>query len=409
MITAPGQAHFPALFAKEFVRSEPAPQGDHTPSPEVPSAPMDKADADTYKQKLEEQELIGGPYAQGLIEPLSSLGHYQMDRGYYLEAEDLYKRALHILRVNDGLNSEHQIPAVNDLLNLYRTAGDLASLDDRYDYLFRLYGNGWPPYTPERRKGVLEYLRWQRAAHCSGIDRGNIKRLVDLFQLNKRILELVAQTPNEDPAWKHELVLSQIRNLYLLLGSHDSPSSGFSVRSASQIEQPSLVQQKWSYLLSTGFNNGRDLLQSLIAVSAQLEPTQRAALHLELGDWYQWNERGVKADEEYVIVEEILLEAVETDLLDQWLGEPVELPDNDAFRQPDLPSSDKNPVIVTVNYDISVKGHLSNIEVTTEKPEDSSVGQRIRRMLMNTHFRPRFVSGHAEPMENLTRQYQLAQ
>lgn len=401
MFPALCQAHFPALYAKEFVRAEPARPDDPTNSPAAPAAPMDKAEADAYKQQMEVLELLDGPYAKALTDPLSSLGRYHQDRGDYLEAEDLYKRALHIMRVNDGLNSERQIPLVRDLMNLYRAAGDLQALDDRYRYFFMLHGRGQPPYTPLRRRASLEYLRWQRAAHSSGLDAGSDKRLVETYLLTKRMLKSMAETPNVEPSWQRELGLSQIRNLYLLLGSNfPGASSG---RSEFEVH----VQQQMSILQRTGYATGRNLLQDLIEQSPQLDPVGRASLHLELGDWHQWNEHLHHADEEYVKVEQILLEADELDLLDQWLGAPVELPANDAFQLPDLLPRDVRPAVATVQYNISAKGHLSKVEVSTQDPEDAPVGWRIKRMLKETHFRPRFVAGQAEPVEQLTRQYQL--
>jgi hypothetical protein len=399
---AVGRAHFPAHYGKEFVRSEPARQGERPRSPTVPVTPMDETDADSYKQQVKAQELLDGPYAQAVTDPLSSLARYHRDRGEYLEAEDLYERALHIVRVNDGLYSERQIPLVRGLMNVYRARGDLKALDDRYHYFFGLYGRGQPPYTALRKRASLEYLRWQRAAHSSGLDGGSNKRLVETYQLNRQMLKSVAQTPNVEHTWYRELVLSQIQNLYLLLGG-DFPGG------ASSQADFLPVQQQMSILQRSGLREGRYLLQGLIAQSAQLDPIERASLHLELGDWYQWNEIRHNANEEYAKVEQIMLEAGELDLLDQWLGAPVELPANDAFRQPNQLPSDAKPVVATVHFDISAKGRLRYVEVSTKEPEDTSVGLRIKSLLIDTHFRPRFVSGHAEPVEQLTRQYQLVQ
>ena len=403
MIPTTGTAHFPALYGKEFIRLEPALPDEHSKKPTPPAAPMDESDADSFRQQLEAQELLGGPYTDALAESLSGLGRYHLGRGDYRESEALYKRALHIVRVNDGLYSPRQIPLVRDLLNLHRLTGDLEALDDRYHYFFRLYGSGQPPYTALRRQASLEYLRWQREAHSSGFDGHSNKRLVKLYQVNKRILETVAQTPNVEKTWQRELVLSQIRNLYLLLGSD------YSGGSSGQSDTEAHVQQKMFFLQSTGVAKGSNLLKDLIAQSSQLDRIALAGLHLELGDWYQWNELLRRADGEYAKVERILLDAGETDLLDQWLGVPIELPDNDAFQHPGQLSTGVNPVVATIHFDISARGRLSNVEVSTKAAEDAPIGWHIKRMLKDTHFRPRFVSGHAEPVEKLTRQYRLVQ
>jgi len=403
LLSKSGQAHFPAFYGKKFVRAEPLRQGEEPRDETASSAPVDEADADSFEQQVDALELIGGPYANSVVDPLSSLGRIYRDRGDYLQAEEFYKRALHIVRVNDGLYSERQIPLVRGLLNVHRAAGDMKALDDRYHYFFNLYGGGKPPYTSLRRRASLEYLRWQRAAHVSRLDGGGNRRLVELYLLNKEMLKAVAKTPDMEPSWYRELVLSQIRNLYLLLGNKH-PGENF--------DEPGLdtpVEHKMAMLQRTGITVGRNLLQGLIEQSQQLDPIERASLYLELGDWFQWNNMPHNAEEEYVIVEQILLEAGEVGLLDQWLSAPIELPDNDAFRHPSQAPIDITPVVATVHFDISAKGQLTNVEVSTKEPDDETVGWHIKRMLKDTHFRPRFVSGHAESVEKLTRQYQLVQ
>jgi hypothetical protein len=206
-----------------------------------------------------------------------------------------------------------------------------------------------------------------------------------------------------EPSWYRELVLSQLRNLYLLLGNK---------RPGESYDEPGLdgpVEQKMAMLQRTGVTVGRNLLQGLIAQSQQLDPIERASLHLELGDWYQWNDIRHNAELEYAKVEQILLKAGELDLLDQWLSAPTELPDNDAFRHPGQFPAGVNPVVATLHFDISARGRMSNVEVSTKASEDAAIGWHIKRMLKDTHFRPRFVSGHAEPVEKLTRQYRLVQ
>jgi tetratricopeptide (TPR) repeat protein len=375
---------------------------------------MGKADADAYAEQLYEQESLSGPYGETLAELLSSLGRYHHERGDFREALELYKRALHVVRVNEGLYSERQLPMVRDLLNLYRESGDLEGLDDRYQYFFRLYGAGHPPYTALRKRASLEYMRWEREAHSLGLDAGKNRRLVDLYLINKQMLESTAEIPELDQEWRQALVLSQMRNLYLLFGlfstSADSYGVGsFAVTPPSPVEQSEFVQQRLSNIQRTGVAVGRNLLTDLIAQSPQLEPVDRARLHLELGDWYQWNQILKRANEQYAKVETILLQAGESSLLEQWLGAPVELPDNDAFSRPSQNPGDDPAVIATVSFDISGKGNLSHIEVQTEDPEDASVGFRIVRMLKNTHFRPRFVSGQTEAVKHVTRQYQLVE
>ena len=133
-----------------------------------------------FQLQMDEFESKDGPYADGLAEPLLGLGRHYARRGDYEQALQLYRRALHIVRLNDGLYSKRQVPVVRELLDTVRLSGDLQALDDRYDYFFRLYGRGQAPYTDIRVRAALEYLRWQREALRLGIDNNGNRRLYDL-------------------------------------------------------------------------------------------------------------------------------------------------------------------------------------------------------------------------------------
>ncbi|MBT4520526.1 MAG: tetratricopeptide repeat protein [Halieaceae bacterium] len=409
LLPLPGRAHFPALYGKDFVIAQPS---SPVVVPIASPAPMNDSDADAYRQQVEGLELEGGPYAPNLAEPLTDLARYYRDREDYREALALYERALHLVRVNDGLYSERQIPLVRDLLDLYRSVGDREGLDDRYNYFFRLYGSGQPPFTALRRRASMEYMRWQREAHMSDPTGSSYRRLVDLYQLNKRMLESLEQLPEVDPVWRHQLVINQIRNLYLLLGIDAIAEDGFGsapMASSGTPDAVSYVRQRVVAIQRTGYAVGRNLLQDLISQSGHLGPVELAALHLELGDWLQWNELLPRADKQYAEVEKILQQAGELVLLEQWLGAPVELPANNAFWLAEWSPEGTLPAVVTVHFDISAKGRLSNIEADPLAPENVHAGRRIKRMLKNTHFRPRFAQGQAQAAEEVTRRYRLVE
>ena len=62
------------------------------------------------RQRLDELETQQGPYAPGLTEPLADLGRSLSRSGDIVGAARAYNRALHVLRVNEGLYSDNQLP-----------------------------------------------------------------------------------------------------------------------------------------------------------------------------------------------------------------------------------------------------------------------------------------------------------
>lgn len=366
-----------------------------------------------YVQQLQETELSGGPYSDALAEPLSSLGHYYRNQGNYGEALGLYQRALHVVRVNDGLYSERQLPLVRALLDTYRDAGDFQALDERYAYFFRLYGNGQPPFTDLRMRANLEFLRWQREAFRVKLDGDRTDRLLEMYGINERILESADLSPTVSLDWYRQLVLSQIRNLYLLQSEIELFDPDYA-RLANTVVQPHQgqelggAQQRLQTIRRSSAATGRSLLEALVnRAEGATGATAQAAAYLELGDWHHWNGRSRSARGAYVRVIELLDNTGDSQLLEQWLGSPVELPANGAFWQPDSPANAVRRVALSALYDVSATGKARNIRVEAASVEDEAFASRLRRKLSKTLFRPRFVAGDAEAVADVSRNYEL--
>ncbi|MEH6583551.1 MAG: tetratricopeptide repeat protein [Halioglobus sp.] len=379
------------------------------PNAEAVSRPVD---AGAYLQQLERQEVEGGPYADGLAEPLVGLGRYYRDQGNYPAALHSYQRALHVVRVNDGLYSERQIPLVRDLLDTYRLSGEMEALDERYEYFFRLYGSGQPPFTDLRLRATVEFLRWQREATRLDLDGSSTVRLIQMYELNNRILEDVAQSVDVKESWYQQLALSQIRNLYLLQTRIRMPNENVSLSSGplSQSGQgmaPDFNEQRLVTIMRTSSARGRALLQEVISrASVGASPAELAALHLELGDWHQWNDSTREALKEYRRAIQILEDAGETLLLERWLGSPVELPANGAFWQPKIETGEVGRVVLLADYDVSTRGNARNIRISSLDSGGEAYTGRLRRKLAATRFRPRIAAGEAVFSEGLSRKYE---
>jgi tetratricopeptide (TPR) repeat protein len=400
------QAHFPALYGREFVRTGPPAPEEPLPTP-LAAQPLSEEDIEAYKKQLEELEGLSGPYAEGLNDSLVTLGRHHLKQKDYSKALELYRRALHVMRVNAGLDSEQQVPLIREMMIVHQEMGDLEGLDKLYDTFFRTHGEGFPPYSDERKRAILEYMRWQRAVYATGLDAGNGRRLVELYSLNERMLEAIGAAQQDNFDWYRELVINQLRNLYLVLGRVSLAGDGFRTQSPELDSSTEGVRQRTNFIQRTGYSTGRNLLEALIAESEQLDPVERAGLYLELGDWAQWNQYRDYANEQYAEVEQILLAASEHERLEKWLGTPLALPDNDAFKRPDHLQQLEEPVVVTVQFDISATGAVRNVELVAVEPDGATNGTQLKRMLRGTHFRPRFVSGQAQAVNQVIREYQL--
>lgn len=403
----------PTPYGEQFVRlGESWPDaGVVKPWPEADPAADAAPGSASFERQLELLEGEGGPYADTLAEPLADLARLHRRNGNLLQAQQAYQRALHVVRINEGLYSENQVPILRELFETYRMTGDMATLDARYEYFFRLYGSGRPPYTPVRLNAALEYLRWQREAVRLELDEQETRRMFDMYSLNEQLLEDVAQDPAVDFQVYRALTLSQLRNLYLLRDRYkpnlETSTAGGSVGIPTAWDEKDTYQHRLESYQRTALSRGRTLLEELIERAAPDQLQERAGVWLELADWNQWNDRGAEAQEAYAQVEKLLEQAGQSDLLQQWLGEPVELPANGAFWQPRTPGDDSAPIVIQARFDVSASGKAQNIEAVALASENESKAGRVRRNLAKTRFRPRIVDGEPQAELHLQRDYQV--
>ena len=407
-------AHLPSLFGREYVRVLKS-AAEEFPLPPDPNAMrLSRGAIDPYQDQLEEMETLGGPYSENLAEPLAGLGALYQERGDYAKSIEAYRRALHVLRVNDGLRSTRQVPLLEKLIEVYRTVGDAESLDDVYHYSFEIHGEGHPPYTEEKVQMGLEYLQWQRDAYgvILGGRQQSQTRVMQAYLLNQEMLDTIVEARDFRFAWYRKLVTSQMLNLYLLLGEDpleaaqavgmpSGPMQGAEFRSEGYIRERISVMQK------TGERVGRKLMQDLMARGADLESKEVATFHRELGDWYQWNGNLRKANEEYAIVESMLREADELDLLAEWFAEPVELPDSLDLWRAHPRKKPRQLGIITLKFDVSYRGTVKNVVVENPVEEFSGQANRVKSLLRDTHIRPSFSDGEPRDFTGLVRRYRL--
>lgn len=410
---APAQAHFPGVFGRDYERLEEP--GTTLPEPGEARRPLARMDPDEvarYRQLLEQEGEGYGPYAPQLSEPLSTLALLYRQAGRYAEAEALYRRALHIERINDGLQGRGQLALVETLLSMYREQGDLSRLDQAHDYYFRLLGSGQPPYSAERSQAALRYLSWQQEAVGRQLDGDNTGRLINAYRVNQQMLDQLAAEPHRDPRFHLRLVLSQLHNLYLIMGEEradEQPPPGNLVGSPppGRFGPAASARQRLKLLQNVGVSEGRKLLTGYLEAWPDLEAGRRMVIQMELADWLQWNLKFQSAQEVY---RDIIAELVQTGQMDQyreWFAKPVELPALDVFEPIPDPSPERPPVEVVASYRVSARGNVSDIGVTAVDAEHQGRAHRLVRLLRDGHFRPRFSPEGEREAAAVERSYRL--
>jgi len=402
-------AHLPQLFGVEYVRAEEHPLAAPQAGGEVSGPGGERAQAGgsdaVLVRRITDSEHSTGPFTPGLVDPLISLGSLYQAQGDYDEALQAYQRALHVIRVNDGLISEYQIPALRRLMALYRDLGDYARLHEAYAYLFRLRTRAGPPYSAGALSDSLEYFQWQRQTYAASGSARRDSHLLQAYRDNRRMLEALATRADEELEAYRRLAFSQLHNLYLILGIDPSRLQGSGI----SLEQDFTDEAARQHLLQVqemGLYEGKNLILGLIELSRDARAEDLAALHLELGDWFQWNESQRRAREQYQEVYRLLRKAGREDLIAGWLDAPVELPDErEAWLQPS--STTAPEAVVVARYRVSERGDVRDLDVRLHGSGEGPAAAKVGRMLRDTHFRPKFSGGQPQASGEVTRYYRL--
>ncbi|WP_008295863.1 hypothetical protein [Congregibacter litoralis] len=432
-LVAPGVFAAGAAYGKYFVEAgarwpEEAPPVPATSPRVLPTAEASELIQALSKQ-LSEQEYEEGPYAMSLAETLDDLGRAQEAAGNLALAQQSRARALHLIRVNDGLYSEAQRPVLQAMLQSLRKVGDFEGLDQRYDYFFRLYGSGQPPWDALRWDATLEYLRWQREALRRGLDRDPMDRLLNLHRMHEEILEQFST--RDDPAegamgsegeegaasgknnapfdYRRlaDVTYSQLKTLYLIEDRvQPQPVFRERVNGFSRSDDPrdfNLQQERLENLQRTLRGAGRRLLENLLAAIPPDDHRARAEAKLALADWTQWHGSYREAAALYESLWRELTDQGLGSLAAQWFSEPVPLPDSGVFWE--FAEEDAEGPI-TVRLSVSESGRATADAATVDPRWQRSVG-RLLRQIAATRYRPAIAGGQIVPAEGVSASYWL--
>ena len=394
-------AHLPEVFGRDYIRATTHVQEPRGQPPTVPS----RQEIDRQENQVKAAERASGPYADGLTDPLVNLAAMYRDRGDLEEAIDQYLRALHLVRVNDGLYSERQVPILRELMALYRRQNDHQSLGGVYHYYARVLKLGRSPLDGAQVHLALEYLQWERELYTTRRDGMQRIHLMRAYDVNESLLGSMEPVAAVDRDAYLNLAMSQMQNLYLLLG--DDPLSTLPGNQTDDRPEAAKAERMIGWIQKVALGKGRQILEQCLSMTAEGPAATRAGLHLELGDWYQWNAELPQAERHYMKVMAILRDAGEDALLEQWLGEPMELPDErNMWGILDRFAADRDAV-VEASYAVTSRGVARDISVNVRNATHDVHAWQVKRMLRDTHFRPRYDAQGPQPVDHVSRYYRL--
>ena len=139
-----------------------------------------------------------GAYDRGQIEQLGDLGRLSQSDGEFQQALLLFKQALHVARINNGLYHESQIQIVDDIIATEIALRNWESVDKYYTYQEQLYKRLFKMDDPRLEAGLRKVSAWHVSALNVNLNGNRIEHLRKANKLFKLRMQIAENTLSQD-------------------------------------------------------------------------------------------------------------------------------------------------------------------------------------------------------------------
>jgi len=366
-------------------------------------------DTTSYQFYIADLESRLGPYAAGLSEQLLGLGTAYQGQGLHEQAIKVFKRGMHLARVNNGLQSAEQIPLLQGMIQSMVASGDFEKADEKQRYLYRVQSELYEDGAPQMATAMLQRADWERQAYYLSVGDVAFTRLLTMWQLYGAALTNIAST-NGNYSTKLLLPLQGLLQTQYMISSFGGKTQfGFVAGSAADTHY--VEENRFSAIRASNYRQGQAVIAALREVYDYNEgeqSPQAAATWVQLGDWHLWNDKRESAQIAY---QEAWIKLAELDDAEiqqkKYFGSPVWLPDIEGSARDLLPPENVSGY-AEVSYYINRQGRVKDLEVTRLEPVDETDDRppvRLLRRIKHTRYRPMFIDGAAVATETITKRY----
>ena len=367
---------------------------------------VDTEEIQAFRDALASIESDQGAYAKALPEQLISLGLALQQQGRHKDAVAVFKRGVHLARINNGLYSAEQIPFIQGEISSNLAVGELTEADQRQDYLLQVQQRSLVSgelYI----QALMQQASWQYNAYKQGIGEKEriFSRLLSMWDLYRLAINDImdregASSPKLLPPLHGMLKAQYLISMYQANFSKDAD---YDVRAE---------QHRFDAYLTQNYKKGNAIIRAIYNV----EQTQHGVHSLPvmetlvmLGDWMLWHDKRESAYQAYLNALRELAELDDAQIeMEHMFGEPVALPDIDGIR-PLPPAVEADQGDILLQFGVNKRGHVIDLVRLDEVEGDKNKASRLMRKLRKTLFRPRFAGGEPIVTEKMIRAYDIVQ
>ncbi|MFT5163702.1 MAG: tetratricopeptide (TPR) repeat protein [Alteromonadaceae bacterium] len=368
-----------------------------------------------YESAIAGLESQSGAYGGQLEQQLMSLGLAQEYLGKHAKAIKIYKRAMHLNRINEGLYSTGQIPIIDRLINSHIALAQWDKVNDKYHYMYWLNAQNYGENDIRMLPTLNQLSRWHLQAYAMrfGDDRSDvIEHLVKAHSMFEKSIELLSNQYGQNSQYLIDDLNGLTLTNYFFATFQQLPLEQYKSTS-NMISDLDMRRsnQMINQFIANSFRGGRESISRVIDIHTNNEnstPSAVAKAKVKLADWFLMFNKRNSAIELYQEVYQSLTEQDSTspDLVEIF-DHPVALPrldllENNTYSETDEREFDKQRDYVVASFNVTPQGKTTNVEIIESQPaENNSARSRVKKSLRLARFRPRFVAGepvYSEPV-----------
>ncbi|QFU74547.1 hypothetical protein EY643_02155 [Halioglobus maricola] len=364
------------------------------------------ANTDNYFAGITALESEHGAYSAALPEQLLSLGLTLQQEGRHTDALDVFRRGVHLDRINNGLYSAGQVALVQQEIISHIALGDFAKADERQHYMYRVQmrtmNNG-----ADRSKVFMEQAQWQYNAYRLDLGPAPYLRLMNMWDLYRLALNDTINTHGKTSAYLLEPLEGMLLAQYLISGYErtSSPKSQTDLGVSLQTQD-----NRFNRYQRESYKRGRAVIQAIYdlhLVNHGENSAETTETMVMMGDWIFWHgdkEAALRAYQQANA--ELVARGADQQTIEATFAEPVALPNFDGVRplpQPVQPGDGA----VQLAFSVTATGKVRELERVDENTLDDATANKLMRKLRRTRFRPQLALGEPVDTQRVLRAYDI--
>jgi hypothetical protein len=352
-----------------------------------------------YTRAIEAIESSGGAYAPELSEPLLSLALTLQSQGRHTQAIALFRRGIHLTRVNEGLYCAQQVPLLQGEIASHLAIQDYAMADERQNYLYRVQTRSIEA-GDALTDALIQQAQWQYAAYQLGLGAHGYLRLLNMTEFYRQALRNA--TAGEEEGETSVKLLAPLQGMletqYLIAGYVWQESD----RPFGEDDRPSDALLQFNAYRAQSYRQGNNIIEAIARIQRNVAQTQ-----VMLGDWRLWNGRTKSAWQAYQKAEAELAGEDDAQVqLQKVFGQPIALPDV-AGLTPLPPAVDPKEAEIVLEFTVDAKGKVQDLERIDDNDDHNKQAKQLMNRLRKTTFRPRFADGQPQETEKMVKAFNV--